>query len=362
MNRNELKPDKKKIKDLRKLARLKQSALVNEFKNFKLKTSLRNYQRAEKGKSVSEKYLNTLAQFFDLYLNKYENYGKSISISDITKSKNAEEHKIEISQNQKGSKVKLNYINEECYLYEASLESFLSRTITSSDYRKIFYQVELLPNSPQAQAVASTIKDITQIHKESKTGPEKSESESYYQLDKELEAINNVSQFEENIRKLKKAGISLYAGNFQLNSIETIAMRDTAKIVPHPGLSSSGQTCIKASWGAGLGLKKYAIFCFSKPYQRSLKFIYKNYWHKEELKNIIKNTSFQADGYDWEADECLSNHLREKHNYDCSINKHHVTISPVDVGEIKYSEQDYTPGIDPAFDQSNACVGLVGFD
>ena len=83
----EIKGDKNKIKKFRKLAKLKQAAIPSAFKEFRLKTSLRNYQRAEKGVPVSLKYLTSLAQFFDQYLRKYTTYNKPVSLEDITKSK-----------------------------------------------------------------------------------------------------------------------------------------------------------------------------------------------------------------------------------------------------------------------------------
>ena len=66
MNKNFIEPNAKKLKELRKITKLKQASIPEAFKEFKLKTSLRNYQRAEKGEPVSQKFLISLYPYLVL--------------------------------------------------------------------------------------------------------------------------------------------------------------------------------------------------------------------------------------------------------------------------------------------------------
>lgn len=336
----EIKGDKQKIKDLRRAARLKQASIPFAFKEFGLKTSLRNYQRAEKGESVSLKYLTSVAQFFDQYLKKYTAYNKPVSLEDITKTK---------SINNKKNKTVRSGIFESCYLYSLASEEKLTEIIKRSTFRKIFYNVSLPPKSKEAKIVTDILRDIHSVHKESKSVLKKSETESYFALDKEIEALNSVSDFEQNIKELEKLGIYLYAGNFQLNTIAPIIMSGSEKLERHPGYAN--QMITTGSWVAGITKKDYAIFSFYKPFKSSLLFNYENYWSVPKLQNILDDLKFNTSGYEWDAEQYLDAALSDTYKYTDKIDKNKVSITAEHASGIDYSKWDYNPGEDPGMDE-----------
>ena len=345
MNKNFIEPNAKKLKELRKITKLKQSSIPEAFKEFKLKTSLRNYQRAEKGEPVSQKFLISLAQFFDNYLKKHHGFVDSITINDLTKQ----------NHNLKGSSKKKNiplYNTETCFLYQLKSEEELSSITKRSYFRKIFYKVSLPAKSKEAKIVSDILRDIHTVKKESNKGPKKSASESYYSgLDQEIEAINNVSHFEENIKELSKLGIFLYAGNFQISRIEAVGLPNTIQYEPHPAYEN--QTIQLGTFQAGIGKKDYAIFCFYQPKQQSLLFSYQNYWHLDKLNELIKKVNFSYEGYDIDADQQLGDHIQHEYDYSSRIDKDKVSITAETASQIesRYKESDYTPGEDPRFDE-----------
>ena len=86
------KPNKKAIKELRKIAEINQSYFLKKSEGF----SYRQYQRAEAGEEIPKEVLARIAKFYDKYLKEHKGYKENIFVDQIIDDKKMHINEISI--------------------------------------------------------------------------------------------------------------------------------------------------------------------------------------------------------------------------------------------------------------------------
>jgi len=317
------KPDPAAIKALFNETGLVQKNLISEAYKFKLKFSLRQYQRAAEGQELKEEVLNSIAIFFDLYLKENKNSKRNISLNDILKKeKNVDNFNLNESNSKLIDLKKYEKENlEKCYLHRIESHEQITKIIKQSQFPKIFYPFN--PNFKQINLIKKILEDFKSISKSFKR-LKKESSETYENLGEEISSLDIISGFSSNIEELKKEGVYLYSNNFIFSSIH-IAKAWTEDVYEMFVMNTN-----------------YAIFCFQNFKNTSITFEYENSYPKKYLEEFVKKNPLELDV---SYPEAAANEQMHEHCYPYFENKGDVfdrskmNLNKTDVSELLTDEE-----------------------
>jgi hypothetical protein len=315
----------KLIKKLREQAFLKQENMPEALKSYGLKTSLRNYQRAEEGHRVSKDYLSILAEFFDRYLKQERNIKISITTKDLIKDKNVPISNRAHYENPE----KLKSENESSTLYKIKNEKEIIDLLKNSNNRKFFYESNFLAS--EIDVIEAVIKKISEIKK--KQEKKIFSTTNYSSVDQEISFlrsafISDKSDFDNDIKNLNSKGINLYAGIYYLPSIKVVPEKIT-RTEPHP--SDPLYTIQTGQFTTDYSEKAFAIYCFKKIAATTLMFNYENLLPKKKIEEIIKLKkiiSFETD--EFTAEDWVISEFKNKYKNNLTIDEERVFITVED--------------------------------
>ena len=133
--------------------------------------------------------------------------------------------------------------------------------------------------------------------------------ETYDNLGDEINTLNVISGFSNNVEELKKEGVWLYSNNFIFSSI-------------HIGLAFTEDV-----YEMFVRNKNYAIFCFQNFKTTSITFEYENSYPKKYLEDMLNYMDISNDDF-WEfIDKNRSKKLWKKENNSWVLS-HQVNNNP----------------------------------
>lgn len=317
------KANKTAIRSLKEKAKLKQTYFKDHSEGF----SYRNYQRAEAGERLGKDVLIAIAKFYDQYFKTNQGSKKNITLEDIIEKEiKVEKNKEEIVENQK------NFKEESSYLYRVENHNQLEQVIKISDYRrKIFYLFD--PNADDAGLIKSFLTDITQLKSNKKNFI--NDSDSYSELDNEINKLNKITNIGSGLVNLKKNNITVYAGNYNLPIIWMDPVDPGSLKYDESFNDETGD------YKSSIKLINYAIICFSKnAVASSITFVYRNYWSKEKLEKLNKEFDFRMNGpFSICLGECEEHFENQHKGYSNRIDKDKTNLVETDVYELLTDEE-----------------------
>lgn len=312
--------DKKKLKELRKKAGIKQIDFKEGGKHGKGSGfSYRSYQRAEeKDGKLSYPQIKAIAKFFDKF---YRDKNQPINLT-------AEQLII----NKQDKKLKKNYletvVKQSCFLYRVKEYNQLEQTIDFSDNKRQFYYL-FNPNPEESILLQKSLKEIHEIHSSirlDKAFNPSSDDFTDVDLGSELKKLERTSKISNSLKSINTGGIYLYAGNFPFPQIDIHA-------IDEPWEQNNEWY---GNWKAYVTQKNYAIFAFSKDkHSASLNFAYNNFWHYVKLMRMVSDKPFKMDKAPGGiAEEECTRHFKKNFNYQVHFNKKHTNFDQTDVYEL----------------------------
>ena len=305
------KPNKKAIKDLRKIAEINQSYFLKKSEGF----SYRQYQRAEAGEELPKEVLARIAKFYDKYLKEHKGYKENIFVDQIIDDK----------------KIHINEIS--IYLHNIKGYEEISKIISQASFQKIFYPIN--PNPAQADLITKLVREFKRIHDElNKPKKRNFNADAFSDIETELLPLGDISNFASLIDQLHKQRLFLYSNNFKFPYIATGHVINEHHT--HGAFESFANT------------KNYSIFCFKDYDAASLIFKYETEYNLENLKKLVKSKPWSADDSVYvqggtaeeeaenEFNQTYSDYLKQHGN---NLNKTKVNILKPDT--VFYTADDY---------------------
>ncbi len=275
--KREVTPNRNAIKTLRGLAKLTQSQVISKG----LTLSYRQYQRAEGGKEkVSFKDVENIAKFYDKYLKENTDHKINVYVDDII----VEDRKDKTEKETKN-------FSYNIYLHRIESYEQLSDIINQSKFQKIFY-----PNNPdkdQAAIIKEIVREFKKVYDDYNRGLKNEKSDNYENIEKELESLDENSNFSAAMKMLNEKKLYLYANNF-IHSVLGYEYHEEAMVF-FPKVYS----------------KNYAIFCFKDFKTTSLTFKYETDFPKDRIEKLIKDKPWSMDPADFNSDPSNDNGLYE---------------------------------------------------
>ena len=256
---------------------LTQKSIPKWVRDYNLNFSLRQYQRAVEGKILKEEVLNGIAVFFDKFLKEERSSKRNITLKDIVKDNDKpKDFNIKLSNGKLIDQKKYqNETVENCYLHRIESHEQITKIIKQSHSPKVLYPFNPTPN--QISLIKKILEDFKTIFASFKKNDKKVSLETYDNLGDEINTLNVISGFSNNVEELKKEGVWLYSNNFIFSSI-------------HIGLAFTEDV-----YEMFVRNKNYAIFCFQNFKTTSITFEYENSYPKKYLEEFVKKSPLVKD-------------------------------------------------------------------
>ena len=163
------------------------------------------------------------------------------------------------------------------------------------------------------------------------------DTDSYHELDKEIQSLTKISDFGESIKELKKNNLNLYVGNFDFSYITSEPV-DPSSIEEEDVGDPSGFH-YRGWYRASIETENYALFSFQKSNITSFTFNYDNEWFKEKILKIIEIDTYKEDNIDYEAHSNIMQHYQFNYGYYNKFQKLKASLTQTDLTELLTADE-----------------------